>query len=205
MKGMSAERSLPAAALPSIRRIQLITVAWMTIEVLVSVIAAVRAHSVVLLAFGGDSLIELASALVVFFRFTDTIVSERTAAKSTAVLLFLLVVFIAVAAGLSVFGRGPQPQPSFLGIGLLLAAAAIMPWLARQKRRLAHETDSSALAADAVQSSVCAWLAWIALAGLLVNYFFKISWADPLAALTITPLVIREGREAWKGRGCHCR
>lgn len=204
IKGMSAS-SLPASALPSTRRVQLITVAWMSIEVLVSGIAAVRAHSVALLAFGGDSLIELASALVVFFRFTDTGVSERAAAKTTAVLLFLLAVFIAVAAGLSLLGRGLQPQPSFLGIGLLLAAAAIMPWLARQKRRLAHETGSSALAADAVQNSVCAWLAWIALAGLLANSLFKISLADPVAALAITPLVIKEGREVWEGRGCHCR
>ncbi len=201
---MSAASSLPVAAVPSIRRVQLITVVWMSVEVLVSVIAALRAHSVALLAFGGDSLIELASALVVFSRFSGARVSERAAAKSTAVLLFLLAAFIIAASSFSLSGLLLTPQPSYLGIGLLLAAAAIMPWLARQKRQLAQETGSSAMAADAVQSSVCAWLAWIALAGLVANSLFRISWADAVAALAIIPLVIREGREAWKGRACHC-
>src|SRR5260370_36351443 len=183
INGMSAASSLPVAAVPSIRRLQLITVVWMSVEVLVSVIAALRAHSVALLAFGGDSLIELASALVVFSRFSGARVSERAAAKSTAVLLFLLAAFIIAASSFSLSGLLLTPQPSYLGIGLLLAAAAIMPWLARQKRQLAQETGSSAMAADAVQSSVCAWLAWIALAGVGANSLFRISCGDTETAL----------------------
>ncbi|HEX5433506.1 MAG TPA: cation transporter, partial [Candidatus Angelobacter sp.] len=76
--------------------------------------------------------------------------------------------------------------------------------LARRKRQLSVSAGSSALAADAVQSSVCAWLAWIGLAGLVVNAVFGISWADPVAALAITPIIMKEAREAWKEQGCRC-
>ncbi len=176
----------------------------MSVEVLIAIIASLRAHSVALLAFGGDSAIELVSALVVLSRFAAMGLSERRAAKITAVLLFLLAAFIVSGSGLSLAGRWLPPQPSYLGTVLLLAAAAVMPWLARQKRRLAHETGSGALAADAVQSAACAWLAWIALAGLLANSLFKIPWADPAAALAIVPIVIKEGRGAWRGNTCHC-
>lgn len=188
----------------AIRDIQMVTIAWMSIEVVTSVVAAVRAHSVAMLAFGGDSAIELASAFVVFFRFAGTWVSERTAARITAVLLFMLAAFIVASSTLSLLGVGLRPEPIYLGICLLIAAATIMPWLAKQKRKLARETGSSALAADAAQSSLCAWLSWIALTGLLLNLFFKISWADPAAALAIVPIVIREGRDAWKEKACHC-
>lgn len=188
----------------AVRFIQLVTVAWMFVEVLVSLIAAVRAHSVALFAFGGDSVIELASALVVLLRFSNSRLSERTAARSAAILLFMLAVFIASTSSLSLLGIGLHPDASYLGIGLLLAAAMVMPWLAKQKKRLARETGSSALAADAVQSSLCAWLSWIALVGLLLNSLFGISWADPAAALALTPLVTKEGWDAWRMKGCHC-
>ena len=201
---MSAEGSLSVPAWPSIRRVQLITVAWMLVEVLVAIVAAWRAHSVALLAFGGDSAVELISALVVLLRFAGTGLSEHRAARTTSILLFILAAFIVSVSGLSLTGKLLTPQPSWLGIGLLLAAAAVMPWLASQKRMLAHETGSAALAADAVQSAACAWLAWIALAGLFVNSFFRIAWADPAAALAIVPIVIKEGREAWRGRTCQC-
>lgn len=195
----TAEKSAKA-----VRALQLLTVSWMFVEVIVSLIAAVRAHSVALFAFGGDSVIELASALVVLVRFTGSRLSERAAAKSAAVLLFLLAVFIVATSSLSLAGMGWRPEASHLGIGLLLAAAAVMPWLAKQKRRLASETGSSALAADAVQSSLCAYLSWIALVGLVLNSFLGISWADPVAALVLTPIVIKEGWDAWRLKACHC-
>jgi divalent metal cation (Fe/Co/Zn/Cd) transporter len=182
----------------------LITVVWMCIEVTVAVIAAVRAHSVALLAFGGDSAIELLSGLTVLLRFTGKRLSEERAARITAVLLFLLALFIVVASVLSLSRSGLQPQPSYLGMGLLIAAATLMPWLASQKRKLAVETASAALAADAVQSSLCAYLSWVALLGLAANSLFRISWADPAAALAIVPIVVKEGKDAWQHRGCHC-
>src|SRR5437870_3308640 len=94
MAGMGADRSVWASTSSSVRRLQFITIAWMSVEVFVSVLAAGRAHSVALLAFGGDSAIELLPAVVVLLRFAGTRISERTAARSAAVLLFLLAVFI---------------------------------------------------------------------------------------------------------------
>jgi len=87
-----------------------------------------------------------------------------------------------------------EAQRSLVGIGILLAAAVVMPWLASRKRQLAAVTSSGALKADAAQSALCAYMAWIALAGLLVNAIWGISWADPVAALALTPLILRE---AW--------
>jgi divalent metal cation (Fe/Co/Zn/Cd) transporter len=188
----------------SIRRIQIISVVWMSLEVLVSLGAAVRSQSVVLLAFGGDSVIELASALLVLFHFSSTLLSERMAARVAAILLYLLAAFIVLASILSLLGFWLQPQPSYLGMTFLLAAGFVMPWLAVEKRRLARESGSTALAADATQSAVCGWLSWIALGGLAANALFGLSWADEVAALALIPLVVKEGRLAWQGQCCHC-
>jgi divalent metal cation (Fe/Co/Zn/Cd) transporter len=202
MEYVGAEVSAWAVRSSSVRRLQVITIAWMSVEVFVAVLAAIRAHSVALLAFGGDSAIELLSALIVLLRFAGTRISERNASRSAAVLLYVLAAFIVAQSGVVLAGRSAQPQPSYLGIGLLVAAALIMPWLARRKRQLASQTGSSALAADAVQSSLCGWLAWIALAGLVLNSLFRISWADPVAALVLVPLIIKEGHTAWQARLC---
>lgn len=86
-----------------------------------------------------------------------------------------------------------EAQRSLVGIEILLAAAVVMPWVANQKRQFAAITSSAALKADAVQSGLCAYMAWIALAGLLVNAMWGISWADLVAALALTPLILREG------------
>jgi divalent metal cation (Fe/Co/Zn/Cd) transporter len=86
----------------------------------------------------------------------------------------------------------------------LPAAAVVMPWLATRKRKLATITSSAALKADAVESALCGYMAWIALAGLAVNAIWGKSWADPAAALGLTPLICLEGWEAVKGRACDC-
>jgi divalent metal cation (Fe/Co/Zn/Cd) transporter len=79
-----------------------------------------------------------------------------------------------------------------------------MPWLARQKRQLSSTTGSAALRADAAESMLCAYLSMIAVAGLAVHTFFGVAWADPIAALVITPLIVREAREALRGKACGC-
>jgi divalent metal cation (Fe/Co/Zn/Cd) transporter len=195
---------MPSTYVAAIRRLQLITIAWMCIEVSVSIYASARAHSMALLAFGGDSAIELLSAFVVLFHFSGTELSERRASRIAACLLFSLAVFIAVASMVSLLRPALRPETSYPGITLLLLATVIMPWLARQKRKLAAQTSSSSLRADATQSAVCAYLAWIALAGLGLNAFFHLQWADPAAALVLIPLVLYEAREAWRGQGCAC-
>jgi divalent metal cation (Fe/Co/Zn/Cd) transporter len=183
--------------------LQLITILWMCAEAAIALFAALRAHSVALLGFGADSGIELASAFVVFLRFKKVSrVDEKRAAQITGLLLFALAAFILGSSIVAFTNPRFRPEPSYLGIGLLIAAGIFMPWLASQKRALAARANSGALKADAVQSSMCAYLAWIALGGLVVNAIFKMSWADPAAALLLLPIILREGWEAMQGKSC---
>ncbi len=184
--------------------VQIITIAWMCIELSVSLFAGVRARSVALTSFAGDSAIELISAIVVLRRFSVGPSIEKISARINAALLYLLAVYIVVSACLSLFSNHFRPQPSSLGIALLVVASIIMPILGKTKRQLAAQTQSGALKADAAQSNVCAYMSWIALAGLIVNALFHIAWADPLAALFLLPLVIHEANEARKGEVCAC-
>src|SRR3974390_3442898 len=130
-----------------IRQLQAITIVWMTIEAGVAIWAAVRARSPALLAFGGDSAVELISAAVVLWRFQSPGSDERAerrASRITGVLLLLLAVYVVIVAVLTLLGFS-EPKPSFMGIVVLVLAAAFMPWLAREKRRLSSETGSAAL------------------------------------------------------------
>jgi divalent metal cation (Fe/Co/Zn/Cd) transporter len=196
----------PPDAIRRIQRVQTVTIAWMSVEALVSLFAAWRARSPALLAFGGDSAIELFSAVVVLWRFRASDVHEdveRRAADVAGALLFALAAFVAVTSVTSLLGYS-EPKPTFLGIAILVAAAVIMPWLAREKRRLSGATGSAALRADAAQSALCAYLSLIALAGLAINAIWHARWADPVAALTVLPLIVWEGREAMRGKACGC-
>jgi divalent metal cation (Fe/Co/Zn/Cd) transporter len=121
-----------------IRRVQAITIAWMSVEALVSLFAAWRARSPALLAFGGDSAIELFSGVVVLWRFRAGAAhgdAERRASRVAGSLLFALAAFVAVTSITSLLGYS-APKPMFLEIAILIAAAAVIPWLAKEKRRL---------------------------------------------------------------------
>jgi divalent metal cation (Fe/Co/Zn/Cd) transporter len=189
-----------------IQRIQTLTIVWMTVETSVSLVAALMARSPALLAFGGDSAIELLSAIVVLWRFrahVDQKQSEKHAAWIAAVLLFILAAYVAVVSALTLLGYS-EPKTAYVGIAVLVAATAIMPWLAKEKRKLSAITGSAALRADAAESALCAYLALVALVGLGINAIWHIRWADPIAALVIVPLILREGWEAMRGRACGC-
>ncbi len=188
----------------SVRTLQLITIGWMSVELCVSRFAGIRASSVALTAFGADSAIELISTVVVLRRFVLGPGAERRAARISGALLYALAAYISASSALSIFSTHHHAQPTLLGIALLLAAATIMPLLGRAKKRLANETGSRALKADAAQSNVCAYMSWIALAGLLVNLFFHLAWADSVAALLLLPIVLKEAGEASKGTVCEC-
>ena len=175
-------------------QVQVITLIWMSVEALVSLGTAWTSHSPALLAFGGDSLIELLSAAVVFWRFRFTL-DEARAARIAGGLLFALAGFVVLTSILNLIGYR-EAQRSLFGIGILLAAALMMPWLASRKRKLAVITSSAALKADAAESALCGYMAWIALAGLVVNARWNKPWADPVAALALTPLILHEGWEA---------
>ncbi|MGD0599733.1 MAG: cation transporter [Terriglobales bacterium] len=189
-----------------IQRIQAITIGWMSIEAAVSLVAAWIARSPALLAFGGDSAIELLSAVVVLWRFRIQAVpehSERRAARVAGALLLALAAYVIVASAMSLLGHS-EPKPTYLGIAILIAAAAIMPWLAKEKCKLSGVIGSAALRADSAQSALCAYLSLIALVGLGVNAIWHVRWADPAAALVVAPLIVREGREAMRGKSCGC-
>jgi divalent metal cation (Fe/Co/Zn/Cd) transporter len=192
---MTATTTSPLSGVSrKVLQLQVITLVWMSVEAIVSLGTAWTSHSPSLLAFGGDSLIELVSAAVVFWRFRFTL-GEARAARIAGGLLFALAGFVLLTSVLNFVGYR-EAQRSLVGIGILLAAAVMMPWLASQKRRLAVVTSSAALKADAAESALCGYMAWIALAGLVVNAIWNKPWADPVAALALTPLILREGWEA---------
>jgi divalent metal cation (Fe/Co/Zn/Cd) transporter len=193
-------------AILRIQRVQTVTIAWMSVEAVVSLFAAWQARSPALLAFGGDSAIELFSAVVVLWRFRAGNAgedAERRAARCAGALLFAPAAFVAITSVMSLLGYS-EPKPTLLGIAILVAAAVVMPWLAKEKRRLSAATGSAALRADAAQSVLCAYLSLIALTGLAVNAIWHAKWADPIAALLIVPLVLWEGWESIRGKPCDC-
>ena len=197
---------LPTGTLRRIHRIQAITILWMSVEVAVGMWAAYRALSPAMLAFAGDSAIELFSAAVVLWRFRSSAMSERDerrAAKIAGALLLVLALYVVIASALTLLGYN-EARPSYLGISILVAAAAFMPWLARAKRRLSAKTGSAALRADAAESALCAYLSLVALLGLLLNAAWHVRWADPAAAMMVTPLILWEAREAIRGKACSC-
>jgi len=193
-------------AIRRVRGIQIITIVWMTVEAGVSLSAAWRARSPALVAFGGDSAVELLSAAVILWRFGSRDAQERAeknASRTAGALLFVLAAFVVTASAMAMLGYS-EPKPSYLGIGVLTAAASIMPWLAWEKRKLSAITGSAALKADAAESALCAYLALVALAGMAVNATWHLPWADPAAALAVTPLIVIEGRKAIRGNACGC-
>jgi divalent metal cation (Fe/Co/Zn/Cd) transporter len=211
MRSMPADLKIPAADKDKdivwrIRRIQVLTIAWMSIEAALSLLAAWMARSPSLLAFGGDSAIELISAIVVWRRFrthSEAEQAEAGAARITGALLFALAAYVIVASALTLFGH-KKPAESYLGIAVLIAAAVLMPLLAKEKRRLAAVVGSASLRADAAESALCGYLSLIALAGLAVNAVWHVTWADPVAAIFLVPFILREAWEAVRGDADAC-
>jgi divalent metal cation (Fe/Co/Zn/Cd) transporter len=200
--------ALPKTLAPEIGRrvirIQALTLVWMSVEAAVSLGAAWAARSPALLGFGGDSAVELLSAAIVLRHFchpSHEAHAEERAARTAGGLLFALAAFVALASVLALLGH-VEARSSPIGIVVLILAAVVMPWLARQKRRLSATTGSAALRADAAESAVCGYLALISLVGLGVNAIWGVRWADPVAALALLPLILREGWESMKGKPC---
>ncbi len=184
--------------------LQGITLAWMLAEFGISAYAAVTARSPALLAFGSDSLVELLSAAVVLLQWIPKMtIPERRASRTAGVLLFVLALVVAAIA-MGALSLRVRPETSGVGMGITIAALVAMPVLASLKRREARRSKNAALAADAVQSAACAYIAFITLAGLAINAAFHIAWFDSIAALAIVPILIKEGRSAWQGHACGC-
>lgn len=194
------------AARPSLPRsiawLQTITIGWMLVECGVALTAAFNSHSVALLAFGSDSLVELFSAFIVLAQFFPRFrLRKDHAERAAAVLLFVLAATVACIAALSFHGR---TEASGAGIAITAAALVVMPALAWMKRREARARGDGALAADATQSATCAYLAAVTLVGLGANAIWHTGWVDPAAALAAVPILIVEGVRTWRGEGCGC-
>ncbi len=196
-------------------RLSLLTVLWNVCEGIVAVAAGLMAGSVALVGFGMDSFIETISAAVVGWRFAVEMggrsrnrveKAESRASRIAGLLLLALAAYLLFDAGRRLLGAGREPDPSLLGIALTVLSLIVMPLLAKAKLRVADALKSRALRADAYETITCAWLSATTLAGLILNAFFGWWWADPVAALGLLPLIVREGLEGMRGEtecGCH--
>jgi divalent metal cation (Fe/Co/Zn/Cd) transporter len=185
------------------------TLVWMTIEAGVAIISAIAAHSITLLAFGIDSLIELASAGVLIWRLTVELrhgqsfaeSAERAASRIGGALLFALAAFIVGAVGWSLWTQQGQAF-SWLGLLISVPAMPVMWMLSRRKLQIADALGSRALRTDAVESITCGWLSVVVVIGLLAQLALGAWWVDSVASLAIVWLLVKEGREAWEGDDC---
>jgi divalent metal cation (Fe/Co/Zn/Cd) transporter len=178
---------------------------YMVIEGAVGIAAAVAAGSVALLGFGLDSAIEALASIIVIWRFTGTRrhseSAERRAQQLVAVTFFLLAPYIAQDA-IRTLIDGRHPSVSWVGIGLSISSVIVMPLLGNTKQRIGQRLASAATAGEGNQNLLCAYLAAGVLAGLALNAAFGLWWADPVIALAIAALAVREGRDAWAGEDC---
>ena len=175
---------------------------WHAIEATVAVAAGVIAGSVALVGFGADSLIELAAGLIVLWRLADArAIGERRAQQMIAVSFYLLSAYVAVEAILSL-AAGKHPAVSWVGIGLAAVTLATMPALAAAKGRVAEKLGSSATKSESRQTMLCAYLSAGLLVGLGLNALLGWWWADPITALGIAAVALKEGRDAWRGESC---
>jgi hypothetical protein len=202
---LSIEPTYESAAVRRTVTLQALTIGWMLLECGISLIAAVRARSLPMAAFGADSFVELLSAGVVALQFGGRLrIAPRTAARAASVLLVILAGTVLMLSLLAARLR-IVPEQSYLGIGITVAALAMMPVLAALKRTHAHATGDRALAADAVQSATCAYLAAITLVSLLVQAVHPRWWIDSIAIGLLLPLLLVEARRAWReGVVCAC-
>ncbi|MCU1308744.1 MAG: integral rane protein [Acidobacteriaceae bacterium] len=188
-------------------RLEYVTVGWNVFEGIVAVLSGLLAGSVALIGFGVDSAIESGSGAVLLWRLRaeqtgkNVESAEERALKLVGVSLLLLAAYVTFDAIKTLVTR-EQPQRSFIGIGLSVLSLIVMPVLARAKRRTASELNSAAMHADSRQTSICAYLSAILLGGLVLNAVAEWWWADPIAALAMVPIIVREGREALKGEPC---
>jgi len=187
-------------------RIEVITIIWMVIEMGISIGAGIAARSVLLTAFGLDSLLELVSGSILLWRLSNESRgkdlksverAERQATWIVAVTLGLLCVYVLIS---SVYGLLTHAKPESSVVGMVVAAAAvvIMPYLAVTKRRISKRIDSAALAGDATNSITCASMAGTVLVGLILNALFGLWWVEYIAALVFLVWLIRETLEAFE-------
>lgn len=188
------------------RRLEYLTIAWNVVEAVVSVAAGIAAGSTALVGFGVDSVIESGSGAVLLWRLQesgDHMDREAQALRLVGITFLALAAWVGYESATSLWGR-EAPSTSYVGITVAALSLIVMPWLARRKRRVATRLGSRALQSDSRQTSLCAYLSAILLAGLLLHALFGWWWADSVAALLMVPIIASEGIEALRGQRCEC-
>ena len=189
------------------RMLEYLTLGWNVLEAVIAIGAGAIAGSIALVGFGVDSVIESLSGAVLLWRLQSSTVGEQReqrALQLVGISFLLLAGYVAFEAGRSLYLREP-PEESIVGIVLAAVSVVVMPLLARAKRRVAARLSSRALQADSRQTDLCAYLSAILLGGLTLNAFLEWWWADPMAALTMVPIIAREGIQALRGESsCQC-
>ncbi|MYW05599.1 cation transporter [Streptomyces sp. SID3343] len=188
------------------RRIRLLvaaTIAYNVVEAVVAISAGTVASSTALVGFGLDSVIEVASASAVAWQFTakDPARRERTALRIIAISFLALAAYVGIDA-MRALAAGGEAEHSTVGIALAAVSLVIMPGLSCAQRHAGREFGSAAAVADSKQTLLCTYLSAVLLLGLVLNSTLGWSWADPIAALTIAAVAVKEGREAWRGEAC---
>jgi divalent metal cation (Fe/Co/Zn/Cd) transporter len=189
------------------KRLEYFTLAWDGFEAVVALISGVLAGSIALVGFGLDSVIEMASAGILLWRFrADGDPERRERAEQTAHRLvggcfLLLAAYVAVESVRALWIQA-QPERSLPGILIAMAAVVVMPVLGQAKRRVSAQLGSRALHADSRQADFCAYLSAILLAGLLLHALLGWWWADPAAALVMVPIITHEGVRGLRGQAC---
>jgi divalent metal cation (Fe/Co/Zn/Cd) transporter len=203
---------LAAPGLTAIRRVVLArrvrwmvgaTIAYNVVEAVVAITAGTIASSTALIGFGLDSVIEVSSAAAVAWQFAgrDPEAREKVALRIIAVSFFVLAGYVTVESVRALLG-GAEAQHSTVGLVLAALSLAIMPVLSYMQRRAGRELGSRSAVADSKQTLLCTYLSAVVLVGLGVNSLFGWYWADPVAALVIAAVAVKEGREAWRGDTC---
>lgn len=186
------------------RRLEYLTLGWNSLEALAALAAGILAGSIALIGFGIDSVIESLSGGVLLWRLREGAAGERreqTALRLVGMSFLLLAAYVATDALASLIS-GEKPESSPFGIAIAALSLLVMPLLARAKRRVATRLGSRALEADSRQTDLCAYLSAILLVGLALNTLLGWWWADPVAALFMTPIIINEGIQALRGKAC---
>lgn len=203
---MSAEVLTAGERLSVIRRgrnLEYLTIGWNSLEAAVAIGAGVLAGSIALVGFGFDSVIESLSGAILLWRLYSGEKSEKLALRLVGASFLILAPYVCFDAVKSLAQR-EAPEASYLGIVIAALSLVVMPVLARAKRRVAGQINSRAMLADSKQTDICAYLSAILLGGLALNILFGWWWADPVAALAMLPIIVKEGIEGLRGESCGC-
>lgn len=178
------------------------TIAWNSLEAVIAIAFGAEAGSIALIGFGLNSIVEVGSALVVVWQFSGTDVErEQRALRLIAGSFFVFAAYVTAQAVWNLITRS-EPSESVAGIVLAALSVMVMPVLAIAKDRVGRRMSSRTVVADSGQTMLCSYLSAVLLIGLVANATLGWWWADPIAALVIAVLAVREGREAWRGEVC---